>query len=280
MVSELQTHDPAPPPGEEGAPVRVECPEKGILLLTLAAPRRRNALSREMMAALESAIGGAAADEAIAAIVLAADGPAFSAGHDLKELSAHRSDPDGGRAFFTETMLACSRLMQAIVQCPKPVIAAVDGVATAAGCQLVATCDLAVAAEEATFATPGVEIGLFCSTPMVALSRAVARKHAMEMLLLGAPVTAEEAARIGLVNRVVSRERVRNEALAMARVIAAKSKHTVATGKTAFYRQIDMTLAEAYDYASAVMVENMLAKDAEEGICAFLEKRPPVWRDR
>lgn len=279
MVSEPQTHDPAPLSSEEEAPVRIECPDKGILLLTLSAPRRRNALSRVVMTTLESAVAGAAADRAIAAIVLAADGPAFSAGHDLKELSGHRSDADGGRAFFAETMLACSRLMQSIVHCPKPVIAAVEGVATAAGCQLVATCDLAVAAEGATFATPGVDIGLFCSTPMVALSRAVARKHAMKMLLLGTPVTADEAARIGLVNRVVSSERVRDEALAMARVIAAKSKHTVATGKTAFYRQIDMTLAEAYDYASAVMVENMLARDAEEGICAFLEKRPPVWRD-
>lgn len=279
MVSELQTNGPAPSPGEEGAPVRIERPETGIVLLTLNAPGRRNALSREMMSALESAVAGAGADKSVAAIVLAAEGPAFSAGHDLKELSRHRADPDGGRAFFAETMQACSRLMQEIVHCPKPVIAAVAGVATAAGCQLVASCDLAVAADTATFATPGVNIGLFCATPMVALSRAVPRKHAMEMLLLGKPVQAVEAARIGLVNRVVSCGEVRDEAIAMARVVAAKSKRTVATGKAAFHRQIDMTLADAYDYASAVMVENMMAVDAEEGICAFLDKRPPIWKD-
>lgn len=259
-------------------PVLSERPQPGILVLTLDTPQSRNALSRRMMAALDRAITEASADPATAVVVIAANGPAFSAGHDLKELSAHRTDADGGRAFYEETMRACARLMQGIVASPKPVIAAVAGIATAAGCQLVATCDLAVAAETATFATPGVNIGLFCSTPMVALSRNVSRKAAMEMLLLGEALSAEEAQRFGLVNRVVPREKVRDEALSMARIIAAKSRATVAIGKNAFYRQIELPLAEAYDDAARVMVENMMAADAEEGICAFLEKRPPIWR--
>lgn len=259
-------------------PVLSEHPEPSIRVLTLDTPQTRNALSRRMMAALHHAITEASADPVTAVIVIVANGPAFSAGHDLKEMSAHRADADGGRAFYEETMRACARLMQGIVASPKPVIAAVEGVATAAGCQLVATCDLAVAADTATFATPGVNIGLFCSTPMVALSRNVSRKAAMEMLLLGEALSAEEARQFGLVNRVVPRERVRGEALSMARTIAAKSRATVAIGKNAFYRQIELPLAEAYDDAARVMVENMMAADAEEGICAFIEKRPPVWR--
>lgn len=279
MDAELPSTEPAPNPVAKGeGPVRVSLPEPGIVLITLDAPGRRNALSREMMSALHRAFADVSGDRDVAAIVLAANGPAFSAGHDLKELSAHRVDPDGGRAFYRETMDACARLMQAIVRTPKPVIAAVEGVATAAGCQLVATCDLAIAAASATFATPGVDIGLFCSTPMVALSRNVPRKRAMEMLLLGERLSAEDAARYGLVNRVVAPERVRDEALGIARAIAGKSRLTVAIGKEAFYRQIEMPLAEAYDYAAAVMVENMMAEDAAEGICAFLEKRPPVWK--
>ena len=262
----------------EAAPVTVARPEPGIAVVTLDAPSTRNSLSRQTIALLDEAIAALAADAGVAAIVLAATGPAFSAGHDLKELTRHRADPDGGRAFYAETMRACARLMQAVVACPRPVIAAVEGVATAAGCQLVATCDLAVAATTATFATPGVNIGLFCSTPMVALSRNVPRKRAMEMLLLGEMVTAEEAERHGLVNRVVPPDRVRDEALAMARIIAAKSPVTVAIGKEAFYRQIEQPLAEAYDYAASVMVENMMARDAAEGIGAFLEKRPPAWK--
>ena len=278
MDAELPSNEPAPIPVEKGAgPVRVSVPEPGVALIVLDAAARRNALSREMMSALDRALANASADPAVAAVVLAANGPAFSAGHDLKELTAHRADGDGGRAFYVETMEACASLMQAIVRTPKPVIAAVEGVATAAGCQLVATCDLAVAADTATFATPGVDIGLFCSTPMVALSRNVPRKRAMEMLLLGDRLSAEEAARYGLVNRVVAPARVRDEALGMARTIAGKSRLTVAIGKEAFYRQIEMPLAEAYEYAAAVMVENMMAADAAEGICAFLEKRPPVW---
>ncbi len=260
--------------------VLIARPEPDVALVTLNAPRTRNCLSRAMMAALESAIAGLSAEPDVAAIVLAAEGPAFSSGHDLKELTAHRSDDDGGRAFFAETMNACSALMQAIVRSPKPVIAAVEGVATAAGCQLVASCDLAVASASATFATPGVNIGLFCSTPMVALSRNISRKRAMEMLLLGEMLSADDAAAYGLINRAVPPERVREEALAMARTIASKSKVTVAIGKEAFYRQIEQPLADAYAYAASVMVENMMARDAAEGIGAFVEKRQPVWKDR
>lgn len=253
-------------------------PEPGVAVVTLNAPRSRNSLSRLLMAALHEVLARLADDREVAAIVLAASGPAFSAGHDLKELAAHRTDADGGRAFYDETMQACASLMQAIVRNPKPVIAAVHGIATAAGCQLVATCDLAVAATTSSFATPGVNIGLFCSTPMVALSRNIPRKRAMEMLLLGEMLSAEAAASYGLVNRVVPHEQVLDEALAMARIIAAKSKLTVAIGKEAFYRQIEEPLSEAYSYAASVMVENMMARDAAEGIGAFLDKRPPVWK--
>lgn len=250
----------------------------GVVLLTLNRPASRNSLSTGMMAALLSAIDEQACDASVAAIVLAGQGPAFCAGHDLKEMTAHRADPDGGKAFYTETMQTCARLMQSIVHCPKPVIAAVQGIATAAGCQLVASCDLAVAAETAHFATPGVNIGLFCSTPMVALSRNVSRKRAMEMLLLGDMLAASEAVEYGLINRAVAPEKVLDEAVAMAAKIASKSPATIAIGKAAFYRQIEMPLAEAYDYAAAVMVENMMYQDANEGISAFVEKRKPVWK--
>ena len=219
-------------------------------------------------------------DERVRVVVLAANGPAFSAGHDMKEMTARRSDADRGRAYFKQLMEACATMMQAIVHLPKPVIACVQGAASAAGCQLVASCDLAVASSAAKFATPGVNIGLFCSTPMVALSRNVSRKHAMEMLLTGDLLPAEEARRIGLVNRVVAPGSERDEALTLARQIAAKSALTVKIGKEAFYRQLEMSLADAYRYAAEVMVENMLARDAEEGIGAFIEKRTPSWEDR
>jgi enoyl-CoA hydratase/carnithine racemase len=195
-------------------------------------------------------------------------------------MTARRSDADRGRAYFAELMNACSAMMQAIVRLPKPVIAAVQGVATAAGCQLVASCDLAVASEAATFATPGVDIGLFCSTPMVALSRNVPRKQAMEMLLTGEPISAETAQAIGLINRVVSTGSEREAAIALANIVALKSAYTVKLGKEAFYRQAEMSLAEAYRYAAEVMTENMMARDAEEGIGAFIEKRKPTWQDR
>ena len=252
--------------------------EPGIAVLTLNRPQARNALSRALISELYAQLESLSRDDAISAIIIAAEGNVFSSGHDLKELTAHRSDPDGGQAFFRETMQACSALMRGLVACRKPVIAAVAGTATAAGCQLVATCDLAVAAETAGFATPGVNIGLFCSTPMVALSRNVSRKRAMEMLLLGEALSASDAVSYGLVNRVVPVQNVMSEALGMARAIAAKSKAIVAIGKEAFYAQVELPLDEAYDYASEVMVKNMMLGDAEEGICAFIEKRPANWQ--
>jgi enoyl-CoA hydratase/carnithine racemase len=250
----------------------------GIRVLRLNRPEQRNALSDELIADLSAVLEAAAADPAVRAVVIAAVGPVFSAGHDLKQLSARRADSDAGKAYFADMFARCSRLMQAIVALPQPVIAAVEGMATAAGCQLVATCDLAVAGENARFATPGVHIGLFCSTPMVALSRTVAPKHAMEMLLGGDPIGATDAARMGLVNTVVPAGRALDEAVAWARRIAAKSPLTLRIGKRAFYEQLDLPLAAAYDHAGRVMVENMLAGDACEGIDAFLHKRKPEWR--
>ncbi len=242
--------------------------------------RRRNPLSEAMLRALSEALSAAAADTAVRAVVLAGDGPAFSAGHDLKELTAHRSDPDRGRRFFDYTMRTCADLMTQIVRLPKPVIAEVEGVATAAGCQLVASCDLAVAGAGARFATPGVAIGLFCSTPMVALSRNLSRKDAMHMLLTGDMVDAARAREIGLVNEVVPAGEARAAAHALAARIAARSPLTLKIGKEAFYRQLEYDLDEAYTYAAEVMVENMMARDAEEGIGAFIEKREPTWEGR
>lgn len=251
-----------------------------VAVLTLNRPAARNSLSEDLLLALTRQLAALAEDMTVRAVVIAANGPAFCAGHDLKELTARRADTDGGRAYFQHIMMTCSAMMQSIVALPKPVIACVHGVATAAGCQLVATCDLAVAAQNATFATPGVDIGLFCSTPMVALSRNVPRKHAMEILLTGEPVSAEKALQIGLINRIAAPGEERTEALALARKIAAKSAHTLKVGKEAFYRQAELSLKQAYDYASEVMTENMMAHDAKEGICAFIEKRKPRWEDR
>src|SRR6516165_4407272 len=252
----------------------------GVAVLTLNDPETRNSLSEAMLEALGDALTAIAHDKSVRVVVLAANGPAFSAGHNLKELSRRRSDEDGGRAYFKHMMATCSTMMQQIVKLPQPVIAAVQATATAAGCQLVASCDLAVASRTAKFATPGVNIGLFCSTPMVALSRNVSSKHAMEMLLTGELIAAEDAARIGLVNHVVATGSERDEALKLAKKITAKSALTVKIGKEAFYRQLEMPLAEAYRYASEVMVENMLARDAEEGIGAFIDRREPKWEDR
>lgn len=257
-----------------------ELDNEGILRLTLNDTARRNALSLDMLGRLRTALDEAAADSAVRVIVLAATGPAFCAGHDLKEMTRARQQSDRGRAFFAETMTTCSGVMQAIVNNPKAVVAEVAGVATAAGCQLVASCDLAYASPAARLATPGVNIGLFCSTPMVALSRNVANKHAMEMLLTGDLVDAEHAAAIGLVNRVVAEEALTQHTMDVARKIAAKSVMTLATGKQAFYRQREMPLAEAYEYTSNIMVENMLKRDAEEGINAFIDKRAPQWSDQ
>lgn len=250
-----------------------------IAVLTLNRPAARNSLSETMIASLHAELNEIRDDKAVRGVVIAANGPAFSAGHDMKELTARRTDSDRGRAFFAEMMTACSAMMQAIVLLPKPVVASVQGIATAAGCQLVASCDLAIASEAASFATPGVDIGLFCSTPMVALSRNVPRKQAMEMLLTGEPIPAARAREIGLVNRVVAAGTERDAAIALAEKVALKSAYTIKLGKEAFYRQAEMSLADAYRYAAEVMTENMMARDAEEGIGAFIEKRTPTWRD-
>ena len=262
------------------SPILLRDDLEGIAVLTLNRPHSRNTLSQAMLEALGDAFTAIAHDRSVRAVVLAANGPAFSAGHDLKELNQHRGDDDRGREYFRQIMSLCSGVMQQIVTLPQPVIAAVQATATAAGCQLVASCDLAIASADAKFATPGVNIGLFCSTPMVALSRNVGRKAAMEMLLTGEMISAPDAARIGLVNHVVAPGSERDEALNLAKKIAAKSALTIKIGKEAFYRQLEMPLADAYRYASEVMVENMLARDAEEGIGAFIEKRHPKWQDR
>ncbi|MFI5012720.1 MAG: enoyl-CoA hydratase [Hyphomicrobiales bacterium] len=255
--------------------------ERGIAILTLDHQASRNSLSEAMMAALQKNLDAIATDRAVRAVILTARGPAFCAGHDLKEMTARRADGDHGRRYYEEVFARCAKLMGSIVHLPQPVIAAVAGIATAAGCQLVASCDLAVAGQAARFATPGVAIGLFCSTPMVALSRNVSRKRAMEMLLTGEMIGAPEALRIGLVNRVAGAEETAcDAALGLARAIASKSPLTVKIGKEAFYRQLEMPFEEAYAYASRVMVENMLARDAQEGIGAFIEKREPRWRGK
>ena len=266
---------PAPQP-----PILLRETLGSIAVLTLNRPAARNSLSEGLIAALHGALNEIHDDAGVRAVVIAANGPAFSAGHDMKELTARRSDADRGRGYFAEVMNACSAMMQAVVQLPKPVVAAVQGIATAAGCQLVASCDLAVASEDAGFATPGVDIGLFCSTPMVALSRNIPRKQAMEMLLTGEPVSAATAKAIGLVNRVVAPGTERHAAIALAQQVALKSAYTIKLGKEAFYRQAEMSLADAYRYAAEVMTENMMARDAEEGIGAFIEKREPKWQDK
>jgi enoyl-CoA hydratase/carnithine racemase len=271
-----QTARAATPP----SPVLLRQTLGSIAVLTLNRPAARNSLSEGLIAELDAALRDIHDDANVRAVVIAANGPAFCAGHDMKELTARRSDADRGRGYFAEIMTACCAMMQAIVHLPKPVVAAVQGVATAAGCQLVASCDLAVASEAATFATPGVDIGLFCSTPMVALSRNVPRKQAMEMLLTGEPVSATTAREFGLINRVVAAGAEQDAAIALAQKVALKSAYTVKLGKAAFYRQAEMSLAGAYRYAAEVMTENMMAADAEEGIGAFIGKREPKWQDK
>ena len=252
----------------------------GVLTVTLNRPEARNALSESLMRALQLTLDEAVEDASVKVIILAAKGPAFSSGHDLKEMTARRSDPDRGLAYYRGVFAQCSRLMQTVVRHPKPVIAQVQGVATAAGCQLVASCDLAVASSEARFATPGVNIGLFCSTPMVALSRVVPRKAALEMLLTGEAIDAQEARRIGLVNRVVAPAELENETETLARLIAGKPTATLKIGKQAFQHQLELGLSNAYDYVGEVMVQNMLHEEAKEGIGAFLDKRPPNWPEK
>lgn len=249
--------------------------ENGITTLTLNQPDRRNSLSMGMLDALSEALTDIAADNTTRVVVIAAAGKVFCAGHDLREIREQLDSQDFQLALFKR----CSEVMQKIVNLPKPVIARVAGVATAAGCQLVASCDLAVSADTARFATPGVNIGLFCSTPMVALSRNISRKHAMEMLLTGEMIDATRAEQLGLVNRVVDESQLDETVYSMARTIAEKSGHTLEIGKGAFYQQLEMPLTEAYDFTAKVMAENMRANDAREGICAFLDKRKPQWKD-
>jgi enoyl-CoA hydratase/carnithine racemase len=243
----------------------------GVALLTLNNPEKRNALSRAMLGALKVHLERIGSDPHARVVILAAAGPVFSAGHDLRELV------DGQEEDYAAVFGLCTQVMEAVRKLPQPVIAQVQGVATAAGCQLAATCDLVVASETATFATPGVKIGLFCTTPAVALSRAVAPKHALEMLFTGAPISAGEALRIGLVNRVVPADRLADETMKLARQILAASGHTLAIGKRAFYQQLRLDHPGAYALAQQVMIENAQARDAQEGMHAFLEKRAPKW---
>ncbi|MFA5122822.1 enoyl-CoA hydratase [Zavarzinia sp.] len=256
----------------ETAPV-LRRDEDGIASLTLNRPSARNALSMAMMEALLDALDAVDADRSVKVVVLAAEGPAFCAGHDLKELRAIGRNAEGLGAIFAR----CSQLMQRLQSIRQPVIAKVHAMATAAGCQLVATADLAIAAETARFATPGVNIGLFCSTPMVALTRNVGRKQAMEMLLTGEAIDAAAATRFGLINHAVPAAELDAAVTAMARRIASKSPLTLAIGKEAFYAQVERSTAAAYDYAAAVMTRNMLARDAQEGVGAFIDKREPTW---
>lgn len=251
-----------------------------VAMIVLNRPEARNSLSQAMIDALTAEIAQVRDDKNVRALIIAANGPGFCAGHDMKEMTARRADADRGRAFFQNMFKSCAKMMMSIVHLPKPVIAAVNGSASAAGAQLVASCDLTVASKESRFATPGVNIGLFCSTPMVALSRNVSNKHAMEMLLTGDMIDAKRAYEIGLINRVVDAGSERHEALELANKIASKSALTLKIGKEAFYRQRELDLESAYRYTAEVMTENMLARDAEEGIGAFVEKREPKWEDR
>jgi enoyl-CoA hydratase/carnithine racemase len=256
----------------EEASVLLRSDADGIATLTLNRPQARNALSMALMGALQAQLDAIRADPSVRVVILQGAGPAFCAGHDLKEM---RADPS--REATEAVFRTCARLMLSLTRLPQPVIARVHGIATAAGCQLVATCDLAVCAETARFATPGVQIGLFCSTPMVALSRAVSRKAALEMLLVGDPIDAAEALRIGLVNRAVPEADLDAAVSALAARIAGKARRVLAIGKEAFGRQIEMSLEDAYGYTAEVMTRNMMMADAQEGIDAFLGKRPPRW---
>lgn len=252
-------------------PLVLRTDDQGMAFLTLNHPQKRNALSVELMQQLKNHLDDIRDDRSIRVVVLRANGPVFSSGHNLKE--CHGQTPEA----YTRVFVLCSEMMETVRLLPQPVIAEVAGLATAAGCQLVATCDLAIASSEASFATPGVKIGLFCTTPGVAVARAVQPKKALEMLLTGQPITAEAAQREGLINRVVPPEDLQRETIALARQIAQASTQTVAIGKRAFYEQLQMNRPEAYAYASKVMVENLLEHDAQEGIEAFLQKREPVW---
>lgn len=254
--------------------------EDGIYRLTLNNPVNHNVLSEKMMSNMQDALEESINNKKIRVVIISAEGPTFSAGHDLKELTKGRQNSDKGKSYFKTIMKNCSKLMQTIVNNPKPIIAEINGVATAAGCQLVASCDLAYASSLSKFATPGVNIGLFCSTPMVAVSRNISNKHSMEMLLAGDLISADEAETIGLINKSIAAPLLKAKTLEIAKKISKKSALTLKIGKEAFYKQINMNLSDAYDYASNVMVENMLKLDAEEGIEAFINKRKPNWQDK
>jgi enoyl-CoA hydratase/carnithine racemase len=264
--------------GQGNEPLVIVSHDEAVAILTLNQPHAINALSQEMLEVLQAKLDEIADNKAIKAVILRSSSEHFCAGHNLKEMTARRSDKDGGKAYFIELFAICSRLMQRIVTLPQPVIAEVRGIATAAGCQLVAACDLAVASQTARFATSGVNIGLFCSTPMVALSRNLSRKQSMEMLLLGDFIDTVRVHEMGLVNQVVEDDALEVESIDMARRIAAKSSSAVKIGKEAFYKQLEMPLGDAYAYAGEVMATNMMFKDAEAGIGAFIEKKEmPDW---
>jgi len=252
----------------------------GIAYLTLNRPKQRNSLSEGLMKALTTEMKAIATDTSVRVVVLGANGPGFCAGHDLKEMTDGRDANDSGRSYFEHILKTCSTMMLSIMHSPKPVIARVHGIATAAGCQLVATCDLAIASDDAQFATPGVNIGLFCSTPMVALSRNVSRKHAMEMLLTGDLIDATRASEMGLINKAVPTAELNQTVQNLATKIASKSTVPLTIGKRAYYEQLEMGISDAYVYASEAMVKNILTRDAEEGVGAFIEKRAPKWEDR
>ncbi len=249
----------------------------GIATMTLNRPKARNALSEAMLEAIQTAIETVNADDSLRAVIVAHNGPGFCAGHDLKEMNNHRSDDDGGRAYYERLFSACSALMLSVVQSPKIFIARIDGIATAAGCQLVAACDMAIASDHARFGVNGINAGLFCSTPMVSLSRNAGRKAAMELLTTGHLMSAEDAVKAGVVNRAVSADQLDGEIQAMAIAVAAKPASVLALGKQAFYRQLEMPLEQAYAHTSQVITDNMMMDAANEGICAFIEKRAPEW---
>lgn len=251
--------------------------DNSIAYIVLNMPDTRNALSCAMMDKLSECLAEFTHNNKVRVIVISAIGPVFCAGHDLKEMDSHRQDGDKGRLFFETTMKQCSSLMLQIVHCPKPVIALIDGFATAAGCQLVASCDMALATTSSKFATPGVNIGLFCSTPMVALTRNIGRKQSMEMLMTGDPIEAEEAMRLGLINKAIQPDKIQAVLAELLEKLKDTSSLTLSRGKSTFYKQADISLEEAYDFTIQVMVENMLAADAKEGIDSFIEKRSPNW---
>tara|TARA_E500000081_G_C6127482_1_gene351628 strand:+ start:1448 stop:2242 length:795 start_codon:yes stop_codon:yes gene_type:complete len=259
--------------------LNVEKVQGSIIRLTMNDDKTGNALSDYMISALDSMIKEISTDKLIKVVVIASTGKIFCSGHNLKEITAARKNNDQGESYFKDLFESCSLLMQSIVNCPKPVIAEVDGIATAAGCQLVASCDLAIASDISSFATPGVNLGLFCSTPMVALSRNVKKKDAMKMLLTGDMIDSSEAKRISLINDHVPSKNLSTEVMKLASKIASKSMQTVKIGKSAFYKQAELSLSQAYKFTSEIMAENTLNDDAKEGISSFLEKRDPNWRD-